>query len=194
MCQNGLATVKVLSLKAQTAAGEITHFVDISSEHASAEQLSENILKSTDVVTSDVAKVGNSRLIGSVTSSKCTVCPMIIDTNLGYFIGPAVSEKNSQMVYKLFMNGEGIPSFLQGLHMKGIDYKIADITKLAPKKTLTVRQERVLKSAFELGYYDYPKRVSTEELSKSLGIAPSTVAEILRRAERRIIGSYFENS
>ena len=194
LCRNGQATVKILSLKAQTGVGEITHFVDISSDQVDAERLSDDILKSSDVVASDVAKVGTNRLVGAVTSSNCNVCPAIIDTNLGYFIGPAVSEANCQMVYKLFMNGEGIPSFLQGLHAKGVVYKIADITKLTPKKTLTARQERVLKSAFELGYYDYPKRVSTEGLSKSLNIAPSTVAEILRRAEKRIIGGYFENN
>lgn len=194
LCRGGQVSVKILSLKAQTGDGEITHFVDISSNQDDAGQLSETILKSSDVVASDVARVGGNRLVGAVTSNGCVVCSAIINTTLGYFIGPAISEENCQMNYKLFMNGEGIPSFLQSLHTKGIIYKIADITKIAPKKTLTTRQERVLKSAFELGYYDYPKKVSTEELSHSLNIAASTVAEILRRAERRIIGGYFENN
>ena len=90
------------------------------------------------------------------------------------------------------MSGDAIPLFLQTLHDKGVVYEISEIAKLSTKQKLTSKQEKVLKSALELGYFDYPKRVSTEDLSKRLGVAPSTLNEILRRAERKIIQVYFE--
>jgi len=83
---------------------------------------------------------------------------------------------------------------LQSLHEQGVVYKIAEIAKMNKSRALTSKQERVLKSALELGYYDYPKRISTEELSKVVGLAPSTISEILRRAEKRIISGYFDRS
>jgi predicted DNA binding protein len=191
LCRKDSAVVKVLSLKQQGGSKQVTHFVDISSDKVSSDKLSEDIHRLRDVSSSEIAKVGSNRLVGTITSENCTVCLAIIETNLGYFIGPAETGEDCNMTYKLFMNGEGIPVFLQALHSKEVDYKISDISRLSPKKTLTPKQEKVLKSALELGYYDFPKRVTTEQLSHSLGIAPSTIAEILRRAEKKIISVYF---
>ena len=141
---------------------------------------------------SDVATVGSNRIVGAVTSNECRVCSVIMDSKTGYFIGPAVADHDSKMSYKLFMGGDAIPSFLQTLHSKGIDYTISDISQISSKRALTSKQEKVLKSALELGYYDYPKRISTDHLAEVVGSAPSTVTEILRRAEKRIITGYFE--
>ncbi len=193
LCQNDLATVKILSMKLESSdAPGVTHFVDIVSDKVNADDLIKELIKSPDVVGSDVASVGSNRIVGAVTSKDCRVCSIIMDSKTGYFVGPAVSEHDGQMSYKLFMSGDAIPRFLQTLHASGIDYKISDISKLAPKRAITPKQEKVLKSALELGYYEYPKRVSTEELAKVLDSAPSTISEILRRAERRIISGYFD--
>jgi hypothetical protein len=138
--------------------------------------------------------VSSNRLVGAVTSDDCLVCAMILGSRGGYLIGPAFTESDCQLNYRLFMAGENIPGFLQGLHARGVSYKISGISKVSAERGLTSKQERVLKSALETGYYDYPKRTSTEDLAGSLGISRSTVSEILRRAERRIISEYFERS
>jgi predicted DNA binding protein len=194
LCHEDSATVRVLSMKPHDHDADVTHFVEITSERVHAEELKKELRKCGDIVESDVATVGPNRLVGAVTSNDCKVCSLIMHSQTGYFIGPAATEKDCQMTYKLFMNGEAIPSFLQSLHEKEIVYKIAEISKMSSSRALTSKQERVLKSALELGYYDYPKRVSTEELSKAVGLAPSTISEILRRAEKRIISGYFEKS
>lgn len=191
LCHEDSALVKILSMKFSKS-DQITHFVDAVSDEANAEKLSRDIRNSSDVVSSELASVGSNRLVGAVTSTDCFVCSSIINSNSGYFIGPAVTVGDCRLSYKLFMSGDAIPAFLQSLHDKGVVYEISEIAKLSAKQKLTSKQERVLKSALELGYFDYPKRVSTEELSKGLGIAPSTLNEILRRAEHRIIKVYFE--
>lgn len=172
---------------------QITHFVDAVSDETNADKLSKDIRDSADVISSELASVGTNRLVGAVTSKNCDVCSSIINSSSGYFVGPAVTMNDCRLSYKLFMDGDAIPTFLQTLHDKGVVYEISEIAKLSAKQKLTSKQERVLKSALELGYFDYPKRVSTEELSNGLGIAPSTLNEILRRAERRIIKVYFES-
>ncbi len=192
LCENDLATVKILSMKVESSDDQVTHFVDIVSDKVDSQKLVEELRNSPSIVQSDVATVGSNRVVGAVTSRECKVCTVIMDSKSGYFVGPAVSEHDSQMSYKLFMGGDAIPKFLQILHTKGIDYKISDISKISAKRALTPKQEKVLKSALELGYYDFPKRISTEQLAKAVGSAPSTVTEILRRAERRIISGYFE--
>jgi len=191
LCHEDSATVKILSMKSGKSE-EITHFVDVVSDKTDAEKLGNDIRESTDVVSSEIASVGLNRLVGAVTSTDCYVCSSIINSNSGYFVGPAVTGSDCRVSYKLFMSGDAIPLFLQALHDKGVVYEISEIAKLSAKQKLTSKQERVLKSALELGYFEYPKRVSTEDLSKRLGIAPSTLNEILRRAERRIIKVYFD--
>jgi predicted DNA binding protein len=59
-----------------------------------------------------------------------------------------------------------------------------------------VRQEEVLRKAFSMGYFDFPRRIDSFELAKELKIAISTLSEILRAAERRVfpnICEYYES-
>ncbi len=172
----------------------VTHFVEITSAKSSSEELTNEIRKLGDVTDTDLASIGTNRIVGAVTSNDCMVCSTIMESKTGYFVGPATTEMDCQLNYRLFLNGEGIPGFLQTLHDKGIIYKISEIAKMTPERALTSKQERVLKSALELGYYDFPKRISTDQLSKTLSLAPSTISEILRRAERRIIRGYFKST
>ena len=194
ICRHDAATVSILGMKSQDHehSEHVTHFVDISSDKVHAYELTNALRDSADVTETDVASVGSNRIVGAVTSGDCLVCSSIISSKTGYFIGPAVTEEDCRMSYKLFMSGDDIPAFLQALHVKGVSYKISEIAKVSRERPLTARQERVLKSALELGYFDYPKRISTEDLSKTLGISPSTASEILRRAEKRVISGYFQ--
>jgi hypothetical protein len=59
---------------------------------------------------------------------------------------------------------------------------------------ITVRQEQVIRKAFELGYYDYPRKIRQKKLAEACGISSSNLSELLRRAERNmIVDSGFRN-
>ena len=72
-----------------------------------------------------------------------------------------------------------------------MSYKILGLTHLTAKNDLTARQEYIIKIAFELGYFEFPKKINLEELSTRLGISPGTLSEILRRVEKNILSKYF---
>ena len=72
-------------------------------------------------------------------------------------------------------------------------FEIRKKRELKNRKELTLRQEEILKMAFELGYFDFPKKIKLDRLSGRLGIAPSTLAEILHRAEKHIMMKHFRN-
>jgi len=52
---------------------------------------------------------------------------------------------------------------------------------------LTERQQEVLESAIDAGYYDSPRQITQEALAESLGMAKSTCSETLHRAEERVV-------
>jgi len=71
-------------------------------------------------------------------------------------------------------------------------FKLIGLSSLVPKQeshlaNLTARQRQVLISAYSLGYYDVPRRVSSEEVSRHLNMDKSTFVEHLRKAERKIM-------
>jgi predicted DNA binding protein len=58
---------------------------------------------------------------------------------------------------------------------------IVSIIKTNPK------QRKALLTAYALGYYDIPRRISSQDVSRHLNVDKSTVVEHLRKAERKLI-------
>ena len=56
---------------------------------------------------------------------------------------------------------------------------------------LTGRQERALRTAFELGYFDYPRKVSLSTVATRLGVGRSTALELLRKATTKLAAQRF---
>lgn len=70
--------------------------------------------------------------------------------------------------------------------------KILSLPQLRPKpdsalSMLSAKQRQVLVTAYGLGYYEVPRKVSSEQMPRLLKIDKSTLAEHLRKAERKIV-------
>lgn len=59
-------------------------------------------------------------------------------------------------------------------------------------KKLTKRQRTIIQTAFEKGFYDYPKGIRLKELADEFDIKTSTIHEILCRGEKEILKQYFD--
>jgi DNA-binding CsgD family transcriptional regulator len=73
-------------------------------------------------------------------------------------------------------------------------FKILGLTSIDAKgesllSKLTSRQRQILLTGYALGYYDVPRRISSDDLSRHLNVDKSTIVEHLRKAERKLIGS-----
>ena len=58
----------------------------------------------------------------------------------------------------------------------------------------SIQQFRVIKTAFENGWYDIPKGISIRDLADKLELSKSSVAEHLVRAENNVVGNFLESS
>jgi hypothetical protein len=72
-------------------------------------------------------------------------------------------------------------------------FKVLGLTSIDAKgesllSKLTLRQRHMLLAAYALGYYDVPRRISSDDLSTHLDVDKSTIVEHLRKAERKLIG------
>ncbi|MFC6716770.1 helix-turn-helix domain-containing protein [Natrialbaceae archaeon GCM10025810] len=60
------------------------------------------------------------------------------------------------------------------------------------KSALTARQEEVLETAHEMGYFDHPKRANAGEVAAELDITTSTFTEHLSAAQRKLLGAILD--
>lgn len=56
---------------------------------------------------------------------------------------------------------------------------------------LSDQQEMVLKYAVSRGYYNWPRKISAQDLAKKLGLNKATLLEHLRKAEIKVMNREF---
>jgi HTH DNA binding domain len=82
--------------------------------------------------------------------------------------------------------------FLEQVEKAGVRYKVSSLSDAkfshsSPLNRLTEKQRRVLVTAYRLGYYDLPRRISSQQLASKLNVGSSTLINHRRRAERRLL-------
>lgn len=59
--------------------------------------------------------------------------------------------------------------------------------RLDPATTLSPRQREAIEVALELGYYTLPRETTHEDIGETLGCAPNTASQHLRKAEAKLV-------
>jgi predicted DNA binding protein len=184
--------VKIMDVKAPRP-GVTQNFVELASERMTPEELLIHLRKSDGVVRSDLSRVDKNRVMGTVTTHDCPVCSTF--AGLDCFLVSASTNEQGKMEWSVFINSDsGLRALCRRLDKNKVDYQILEKTYHMQKRQITSRQEQLMRIAFDLGYFEFPKRVNLEQLSERLGISTGTLSEILRRGEKNILSRYFEPS
>ena len=112
---------------------------------------------------------------------------LIIDTPIAF--------DGDTMHVTLLGTDTGLRNILQSMP-DDIDFIVSDAGEYDPVSSdllspLTDRQLEVFETAVEQGYYDVPRRATHRDLAGTLGCAPSTVDEHLRKAESSVVTDLF---
>ena len=67
--------------------------------------------------------------------------------------------------------------------------KISD--EINKKEHLTLKQKEILETAYMLGFFSYPRKITLTELAKHLKVSKATLSENIRVAENKIMSNYF---
>lgn len=94
-------------------------------------------------------------------------------------------ERVSEIVTDLKESFEGV--LLRRLTRTGVDND--SNLMFVDRSVFTDRQQCVLETAHQMGYFDYPKRANAGEVAKSLDISRSTFTEHLSAAQSKLIDS-----
>lgn len=190
LCSELSARVKILGMKPAEGPGEVAHFVEITTDDIATEAVQESLGSYGSVLSTELTDLSAGHMMGVVIAKGCTVCNSLVNTSFASFISSASTEEDCSMEYKIFLNSEGVPVLLNSLSRQRVPFKVEEISPISADYRLTTRQLDILKSAMEMGLYDFPRRITQDELAARIGITPSTLTEILRRAEKKILGDF----
>jgi hypothetical protein len=60
-----------------------------------------------------------------------------------------------------------------------------------PETHLTDRQQEVLRTAYDAGYYAWPRETTGKEIANELGVSSAAFSEVVRAAERNLLSALF---
>ena len=125
-----------------------------------------------------------------ISAEGCAICNSMHNWDL--FLTGAYADNSGDVIMRWLVPDETtVSGFLSRLETDGVKFQLLKKKVLNRRGDITSRQEYVVKTALDLGFFDYPKKVNLEGLSRRLNVSYVTLAEILRRAEKNIISSYF---
>ena len=151
----------------------------------------DSIKTSPNVFNVDITPIERGRALAVFTTTKCIVCRLLANTDC--FLTSSTSTKDGRMQWTLLLSEKGpLKELMANLERHGAEPKLVSLTEIGDKDALTARQEQITRMAFERGYYDFPRSIGLRQLAKIFGVSTSTLSEILRKGQRRIMARYFK--
>lgn len=169
----------------------VKDLVEIAGPEDVMKDVLDDIKKNPLVAQVETTVTEKGRVIGAVTTARCEICRILTDS--GVFLISAESKGGGKVDWTLVLSDKSaLKSIFDHLKSKGVESELVKLTKIDDKESLTERQDKITHVAFERGYFDYPKRISLRELARMFDVSPSTLSEILRKGQRKIVLDYFK--
>ena len=151
----------------------------------------DDIRADPDVTFTDLDQVDRGVLKGTVEVGTCVACCRNADRDS--FLIEASLDKDGHTLWRLIsQDRSSIVRTIANLEGKGCIVEMEKLTTVSTESFMSSRQEEVLQVAYERGYFDYPKRVSLRELASLFEVSISTLSEMMRKGQRKVMERYFE--
>lgn len=136
-----------------------------------------------------VVRLDNGKVLVNVTGIFNEIYKILADLDAFISAIKNLHDDWSELVL-MVPNNKILKKILKRFHEVGIQMRVKSIIYVKNKTVLTSKQDNIIRIAYELGYYDFPRKISLTSLAKKLNLSSATLSEILRRGEYRIISSY----
>lgn len=183
-------TIKVLDRIPYSDRG-VKDLVEIAGPQDIMDDVLKDIRKNPLVEKVDTTMTERGKIVGAVTTARCDICRILTDSDC--FLISAETKSAGKVEWTLVMSDKDVlKGIFDRLKLKSVAAELIKLTKIDDKESLTERQDKITHVAFERGYFDYPKRISLRELARMFDVSPSTLSEILRKGQRKIVLDYFK--
>jgi predicted DNA binding protein len=183
-------TIKVIDRVPYSDKG-VKDLVEIAGPQDVMDEVLSDIKKNPLVSKVDTSVTERGKVISSVTTARCDICRILTDADV--FLISAESRGGGKVDWTFVLSDKAVlKGIFDHLKSKGVEAELVKLTKIDDKESLTERQDKITHVAFERGYFDYPKRISLRELARMFEVSPSTLSEILRKGQRKIVLDYFK--
>ncbi len=189
---NNPTTVRILDCKPGEVKNGIRQLVEINSDPEHLEKIVEEVKQSPMVKEAYIVETKKGKVLGSLLTSS-VFCGMVMGSNAfcRTCLFQSRARPDGSVEWTLAFTGrEALTQLLDRLKLEKVDVKILRLTSVADIETLTARQRNIVEIALEEGYFDYPRRITLRQLASKVGVSASTVSEVLRRAEKKILSAY----
>ena len=180
------ASVEILDSK-MLPNDAVQHLFDIQSKPELTDDLLSSLRRDEDLINLETMKSKSGHIYGSATSLRCTVCKDVAKSKC-FLASVDITSEGAR--WTVIGNNDSFRELLAMLEKHKIPLEVKMKRNLEDTELLTARQEQLLSIAFERGYFDFPKKVKLEELATLADVKTSTLAEILRRGQKKILGEY----
>lgn len=108
------------------------------------------------------------------------------------YIMPPLEVEGGRVRMTFVGSSSEVARFFTALGKLKVHHRVVSISDYrlsphSPLNTLTDKQLRVVRVAYQQGYYDRPRRISSEGLARKLGLSSSTLVNHRLKAERRLL-------
>ena len=183
----GLKNLKVIDIRSSSPKS-VKHLVELDPRE----------LKKTKTLPSELKAIedknmGESKPSIWLESEGCEICNTILSCDA--FLVSGKSMQDYTIMYSFMVPSfEAYQKIVSAMEATGLKVNVLKMGMFEPRKgVLTEKQERIFWLALKGGFFDYPRKINTEELAAKLGISPSTLSEINRRGMRRLLENYFQS-
>lgn len=132
-----------------------------------------------------VAEGGDHRVAALMVKRSCAVCKALLVNGASSLSGAIGGSRRAE--FRFLVDHASLRRILYQLGRLGLPYNVKRVHGYRLQARLTPIQERVLMDALREGFFDYPRRIALSDMARRLGVAPSTLSEVLRRGIRKLL-------
>ena len=166
----------------------VEHLFDIDVRKEMVRPLLADIRKDKDVISMETADSASGRIRGSIRTGRCTICREIAKSKC-FLASVEVNARGAE--WRVMGNDDATRELLTILESARMPFQLKLKRNLEDRELLTSRQEEILLMAYLHGYFEFPRKAGLKELAAETGVKSSTLTEILRRGQRKIVEDYF---
>ncbi len=182
------AKVRVIDRKPFGRHG-VRDLVEIHAKDATADEVIRAIRRNPFVQNASLQSTKEGKALASVTT-KCLACSTLATSNC--FLVRSTTEDSGAIRWEVVAEDRAaIRELVERLQGAGIAAALGSLAEASDEDALTHRQAEILQTALERGYFDYPKAIGIRELAATFHASTSTVSEILRKGQKKVLREYF---